>query len=276
MIRLLAVVMMVVTTNVVARTCATADLDYYVSTGGSDVNDGSESSPWATPSWAASWVQGNVDLCGHKVTFHLSGAGCQPFAVHGPFVGARSPAAVVFLGNAVNPSLCPITAPSGSGIALWEGAGITLNGIHVSVPSCASGGTSGITVSDSRLYLAGVWFGPACWAQLQALNFAAVYWISGNVIYTGGAAYSFLSEDKSQVHLNQAAVNFFASVSYSGAFAWADQASVIDFTGTSFIYNGFNVYGRRYVSEQHALIRSGGNQLPGNVEGLVQTYGLVM
>ena len=260
-----------------ARNCLAQDADYYVASGGSDTNDGSAAAPWATPTHAAIWVQQNLDLCSHRVTIYLSGDGCRPFTVVGPFVGARIPGSVRFVGNAVNPTLCRIVASSGAAIALWENAAVEVSGVQVDATGCATNQASGFIVSDSRLYLAGVWFGFACWAQVHALgNTTRVSWVGGNIVVVGSAGFGILAEDKAQVNFNGATVNFFASVGYTHAFAYADQASVIDFTGASFIYNGFGVYGRRYVSEQGALIRTGGNVLPGNAAGLVQTYGLVM
>jgi hypothetical protein len=260
-----------------ARICASADLNYYVATGGSDLNDGSEAFPWETPTWAARWVQNNIDFCGKKVTIHLSGAGCRPFRVVGPYVGQVSPSSLVFLGDAVNPSNCTITAQTGAAISIWELAAVRLNGIQVSATQCGSNQASGIIVQNARVYLAGVWFGFSCWAHLHALgNMTHVSWVGGNVIVHGSATFGFLAEDKAQVNLNGATISYYSAVGYTHAFAWASQAAVLDFTGVTFVRNGFSVTGRRYLSEQGALIRSGGNVLPGNVDGMTQTHGLVM
>jgi hypothetical protein len=279
---ILAFVLLGFSTLVSARMCATGDLHYYVATGGSDLNDGSSSAPWETPSHAAAWVQTQIDLCGHNVTFHLSGDGCRPFAVTGPFVGALSAASVTFLGNVENPTLCTISAVGGNAIAMWENAAFRIRGLQLIATGCISDKpTSGIVVSDSRLYLTGVWFGYACWAHIHAIgNMTRVSWIGiegGNAHITiiGNAPIGFLAEDKSQVNLNNATIHYYAAVEYSKAFAWADQASLLDFTGAAFVYNGFSVSGQRYVSEQAALIRTGGHVLPGDVGGITQTYGLV-
>jgi len=273
-----AIVLLLLATSAFAqRTCLTGDQNYYAATGGSDTTgDGSAGSPWATPNTMIKWVQNHVDLCGHKVTLNISGDACQPFTVIGPFVGVTDLDSVTIMGNQINPTLCPITNTSGEpAIYLRQNASIAVNGVLVSSTVCGSQNHgSGIIVEYSRLYLMGLWFGSACFAHLQAIgNMTHVAFVSNNVIIYGNASYGFLAEDKAQVNLNNARIQYFISVTYHNDFAHADQASVIDFTGASFVYYNYSVSGRQFFVEQNALIRLGGNVLPGTTAGATDTYG---
>jgi hypothetical protein len=260
-----------------SRTCLTTDTTYYAASGGSDTTgDGSSENPFATPNHMISKIQAEIDLCGKNVIFQLSGTACQPFTITGPFVGAKSAHSVKILGNVSSPSSKHISSTSyGPAVTVTEGAKVTLQGFKLSAPSGSvpMQGSAIQVINGAHVFLAGITFGGCMWAHIHALHYGQVTYVGGNLIVQDGASYGFLAEDKSQMNFNGATLSYEATTGYGYAFVEANQSSCIDFIGTSFAYNGNTVVGKRYITQQNALIRTGGNTLPGNTVGDAPSYG---
>ncbi len=136
----------------VVRTVLTADTNYYVSATGSDSNDGSIGSPWATIQHAVNFLPANIDFAGFTVTINI-GAG----TFDGPFIPAPygggvlrfegASAATTILRRPVSRSnIFDFQATPGSTIislnnVTLDGGDITNGGVNALVSSGATGMT---------------------------------------------------------------------------------------------------------------------------------------
>ena len=81
-----------------------ADRTYYVSTTGSDSNDGSSGSPWATIQHAWDFVQAHVNLAGYTVTIQVAdGTYTSGLNAKGSLIGGYGRQSFVIRGNPTSP-----------------------------------------------------------------------------------------------------------------------------------------------------------------------------
>ena len=247
------------------RPLLAADRIYYVSTAGSDSNDGlSAGAPFATIQHAYAVIK-TLDLAGHTVTIQCAagqtfGAG---LSIDAPWLGGN----IVFDGGGST------IATAGACIA----TGATLPGVltvqNVVLTSSSGNGLQHYGPGTVKIG-AGVNFG-ACVSAAQLsvgvpgayVGFTAPYTISG------GAIWHFFVGHGGYVGANGIAVTLTGTLAFSGSFIFVYACGV--FEGGSMSFTGLAT-GKRYDIPMNGVCNTGGggvNYFPGNVGGTTATGG---
>lgn len=253
------------------RTPLTANLDLYVSTTGSNSNDGlTAASPFLTLQRAWSEVVNNYDLNGRVVTINIAD-GTYPgstLATSAPIGGNAGTGTVVFRSSSGNASAVVINV-TGGGNAFYAqgGAQFTLKDMTI---QCS--GTNGNAVAvgvGGVVAIDGVRFGACTLSHMNASNGGFIQ-ASGNYTVFGSAAYHMVASASGQI------INAGRTVTITGApsfTAWARcPQGRID--STAVVYAG-TATGSRFAVEQLGVITVAGaglNALPGDTAG-TQTSG---
>lgn len=255
-----------------SRSYATANLTRYVSSTGNDGDSGlSSTSKWLTPQRA--WDETRYwDFAGYyEYEVYVADGTYGPLFVSGEVVGAGSPHAVKFIGNAASPNLCRITSTAGAAVTIYDEAGIALTGFEYSAQG-SSKASAGILVNNGRLGLYGSGYAACDWAQIHAVGPRSVLNMDGNPVVYGNAAYHVLAEDGARVYARDRFYNFIGSVTFT-EFANVNQGSLFDVTNT-----GWNCISSTGVIAKRFNLTSGGtlrtnsastDSIPGNVAGVI-------
>ncbi len=226
-----------------SRTVLAAPLTLYVAPSGSDTTgDGSVGTPWATPQFAAQWLQRNIDLGDETATIHLgSGTYTSGVQVLAPFVGG--------FGAKFAVEGMKLTV-AGSGDALYASAG---GAIYVSgpmefgaVPSTQNGSHMHVTVGG-------------------AIVGSADYKISG------GGSIHFFADRGGVIEYNSGTATLTGTPAFSGAFAFANDTGLI--YNSQLNFSG-SATGQRYYAQTGGVIQTigrGVNFYPGSVAGGVDS-----
>src|SRR5260221_8477532 len=139
-----------------SRTILAAPLTLYVAPSGSDTTgDGSVGTPWATPQFAAQWLQRNIDLGDESATIHL-GAGTYTSGVQvlAPFVGGNinAVAGVTFSGDTTTPGNVVIAITNGLAFQASFGAKFAVEGMKLTV---AGSGDALYASAGGAIYVSG-------------------------------------------------------------------------------------------------------------------------
>ena len=254
------------------RTRLTANTNFYVSTTGSDANNGlTAATPWLTLQNAANIIQKNYDLNGFVATINLTaGTYTAGVAVNGPFTGATGPSSVVFLGNTGSPSSYISAISSGTNFAAYNGAQFTVSGIQISGATAyainADGGGSFINYGN-------VIFGAATAAHVASGTDARIVAIGDYTITGGSQNHFFAGGSGSAIAANSRNITVTGTPAFGSAFALANncaslicQSSAISGSAT----------GNRYQASLNGVINTNGagaTFFPGSVAGSTATGG---
>ena len=247
------------------REVLTANRTYYVSTTGSDSNDGlSAGAPLATLVKA-------VDLCysidpnGYVVTIQLAdGNYTAGVAVNRPLVGGG---ALYITGNVADPSAVTITTPSDV-IALYNGTRVEAKGLKL---KCSGTRSCFFVRQMSTLYLGNIIFDEALTtAHINAAQGSLVNPVADYEI-VGGAAYHLIFDNNAFFDSSSKTYTLTGTPNFSGAFAWFNGGSTYSRYATT--WSGAAT-GKRYNVTYNAVLRGGSaTDLPGDVAGTTATGG---
>jgi hypothetical protein len=194
---------------------------------------------------------------------------------------------VHLVGNNTTPASCTLSiSPSPyqqSGFSQTDG-NYAISGFRISVSSGPFNGDpgDGITVSNGKLQLSNLQFGPCVRAHIAA-GFNSTLTLEPGTITIEGAANATdhllcaLSSDivVSNIVANQPSLNILGPVTFSGQFIYASNNATAlvlyqSITGAS------NVTGQRYSAQSNAVINTNGagaNYYPGTIAGVVSSGG---
>ena len=130
-----------------ARNVLTSNVDYYVSSTGSDTTgNGSATTPWASVTKAYAYAQQNLDLAGQwGVIVYLQNDITGAWTFDGPLVGARGPQSFIVRGTANDQSRTVYSPVNGGIFFIKNGAAIQIT--RMAVQPMGAGG-NGWTVVD--------------------------------------------------------------------------------------------------------------------------------
>lgn len=252
------------------RTPLQADLNLYVSTTGSDSNDGLDPArPFLTLQKAWSEIVSNYDLNGFVATVNIAdgtyNAGVS--ATSAPLGGNSGAGSVIFKSSSGNAANVTVTAAAGNTFLAQGGASYTLQDITVSatgtLASAVVAGPGGI------IAVSGLRFGAATQAQLNASG--GFIQASGNYSVVAGAPYHAVASFPGVFTNAGRTITLVGTPAFSGAWVYCEQGRV---DSSSTLYSG-GATGSRYDVRANGVLRIGGVTLPGNAVGTQATGGQV-
>ena len=251
------------------------DSTYYVSTTGSDANDGlTPATAFATGQ--AAWNKAiTVDLNGHNLTIQFAnGTYTQPITCAGIPLGLGAGNSIILLGNIAQPNLvtfditnaCCVTASNGAIVSV---KGVTLRASGVAGSYKDVGSALSAVGFGSVLGFNNVIFGVCGSAHVMTHNGAAG---SGGLPYTiSGSAPVHLAAIAGDITITNSAITLTGTPNFSDAFAFANAAGGIGANGNAF---AGAATGARYDIRANSVCDTNGggaNYFPGNAVGIVST-----
>jgi hypothetical protein len=277
------------------RTVLTGNATYYIRSDGSNgscngtANASSASSPncgWATPQYAISWVQANIDLAGFAVTLQFGQAGSTTWSTNiicsQPFVGGNNVTLQGQSGWASQSTATIISGAAATGIFVSGGCQLTLN--QLAFVNAAQSGNAVVCFGSGG----------------AALNFE-------NILWAGGASSDiFVSQGCETQQIGQDIINYTVSggttwhiqASHHGEFrnagqtttlggglqntifAYADYLGIIVYTASPTInLNGQTAIAQRCYAADNAIVEQAGlgaTFFPGNTACGTATGGLLV
>jgi len=252
----------------VTRTTLTANTTFYVSTTGSDSNNGlSSGTPWATLQHAYNTIQTTYDLAGFVATIQLAnGTYTANLNANGPLVGAQGASSLVINGNSATPTNVIISVSGNFCIGAASGAQLTVQNLEVS-------GIYGLLAQlDGLIIFNNLVFGACTTAHMNAAN-GGVIEAGGNYTISGNAAVHWLAAQSGEILVAGATVTLSGTPAFSSAFASANGLG--DIVCPAITFSG-SATGQRYIVASNAVVNTNGagaSYLPGNAAGSPSTGG---
>ena len=252
-----------------SRTQLTGLTNFYVSTTGSDSNDGlTLGTAWATVQHAWNTLIAQYDLAGHYAVVNIAdGTYTSGLAAHGLPPGATNIASIQFVSSSGNPAAC-LFSTSATCFLAANGAWFTLSGVGV-----ASSATNGLEASNQgRIDYSNVNFGVCANAHQYAWDSSQIT-CSSNYSISGGAVNHILSARNGVVYRTGFSCTLSGTPAFSGAFAQAsDNGTIYESSGS---YSG-SATGVRFNASLNGVIDPGTTSLtyyPGNAAGVLAEGG---
>jgi hypothetical protein len=250
----------------------TSNLTLYVSTSGSDSNNGLTSgTAFATIQKAYSVLGQNYDLAGQYTATISVGAGTFPaLNAYFPIVGLNGAGSVVI--NGAGSATIISTSTSGSNaVSATGGAQFTLSNLAVSTSGSASNGVYSAN-GGSIAIGAGVTFNGCVNAHMYAVSAG---YIGVNANYAiAGSANTHITSASGQISITAGiTVTITGSPTFSGGFATSNYAGFI--SAISITFSG-SASGPRYSVGANGVINTNGggaSYFPGSISGTAATGG---
>lgn len=255
-----------------------APTTFYVSTTGSDANDGlTQATAFASPQHAYEFIRDHIDTNGFQTTIQMADGTYSAMALNFPVVG---PAPIV-RGNVSDPSKVIINNANGAAVGCGLGAYIGVDSFTVQGGGGQVGDYgaigAGLSVSNGGIiFQSNMHFGPCGFAHMASF-------FSG-VISMGSVGKNYTIAGPAQIHMYggggyiataDAAITIVGTPAFAIAFAFAGGgASQMDAWGCTF---SGAATGMRYNVTNNACVNvkgAGANYFPGSTAGVVATGGI--
>jgi hypothetical protein len=265
-----------------ARINLTSDTTFYVNGGtGSDITgNGTVGSPWASPQYAANFIQRNYDTHGYIVTISISAGNYGSLFIAGPLVG-QTAASTFVISGAGSTTVLGAVSPGYAAIEVSQNARCTVENLKVvnanATPGYLGSG-NGLAASGGGLIVIGngIELGACGISQIYSGTNGTVLTnvnISPTITISGGGDIAFYCEASSLLSLDAATITFSTAVTYSVVTAFSDQLGRMDMINTTF--GGAVVTGRRYEVGSLAIINTlGTTTIPGTIDGITSSLGV--
>jgi len=254
------------------RTTLTANTTYYVSTTGNDSNNGlSSGAAFATIQHALN-VVATLDCATYNVTISVAD-GTYTGAVTLPFMLGSG--VFTLQGDMTTPANCIISTTSAACIATGYNSNWTVQGFKLQT---ATTGDCIIANTTSYLTINTIVFGAiASGYRHMYIGTGAKVLVNGNYTISGaGGAAHFIVEEGSLLQCIGHTITVSASLTFSTAFAVADNCGIAFYATSSFSLGANTVTAPRYAVYLNGVILSpigGTSGFPGNVAGSTATGG---
>jgi hypothetical protein len=252
----------------VTRTALTANTTFYVSTTGSDSNNGlSSGTPWATLQHAYNTIQTTYDLAGFVATIQLAnGTYTANLSAVGPLVGAQGASSLVINGSSATPSNVIISTPGNVCIGAASAAQLTVQNLEI------SGSTGLLAQFDGLILFNNLIFGACTVSHASAVN-GGVVQASGSYTISGSAAVHWFVAQSGEIVVAGVTLTLSGTLAFSSAFASA--SGLGDIVCPSNTFSG-SATGIRYIAASNAVVNTNGagaSYLPGSTAGNTATGG---
>lgn len=248
------------------RTRLNATTTFYVSTTGSDsTGNGTLATPWATGTFAYSFIQNNYDLNGKTVVIQfVDGTTYANVSASGRLTGQTAASQCIFQGNVGSPSNVIV-----AGLASTNGAMVTPQAMKIANPA---GDGLDASFQGNITLGTGLVFGACSAAHMNAFRGGTIL-RNNNYTINGNGSYHMLANAWSSIASSGIIVTLTGTPAFATAFAGCAQVSSI--TDFGLTYSGAATGARYAVSENGAISTNGGgaNYFPGNAAGFTATGG---
>ena len=243
---------------------------YYVSTTGSNANDGRTSGTAFLTIQRAVDNLTLLDLGAYNVTIQVADGTYTAGVVLSPFVAGSGE--VFLTGNTTTPSNCTINVAAGNAVTAGNGVrGVTVAGFRL----LAGAGTAVIASDGAEIKLGANNYGACATAHIAVERTSAIICTTSYAI-SGGANIHQSADSGSYITAIFMTVTLTGSITFSYAFVVSDKLSTVQVNNNT--YSG-SATGRRYAVSANSLIMTGGSgatYLPGSVAGDAATGGLYL
>ncbi|HTB47022.1 MAG TPA: hypothetical protein VK741_25620 [Acetobacteraceae bacterium] len=276
--------------RVLFRVKLTGALNLYVSTTGSDANNGlTAGTPFLTLQKAWNTIIENYDLDGQTVTVNVAnGTYTAGVACVGNPIGATSGInnvpggagpSVIFAGNPTTPSNCVIIATNNNCFMATNGAQIAVNGFKLE----ASGTTTNYNGEGLGLYaffgggiqFSNINFGACSGAHILSTVASLIQSTGNPYTISGGAPIHVQCYDGGYATCAGSAVTLIGTPAFSSSFVNAGACGVMYMPGMTF--GGSGATGPVYVVTLNGVINTNGggaSYFPGNAAGSASAGGV--
>lgn len=250
-----------------SRIVLSAALTVYVSTTGSNANDGlSAATPWLTTQHAIDVLVANYDLGGQTVTIQLAdGTYTASCVLGGPFTGGGT---VVINGNAASPGNVLVNAPNGCFTANNYGV-LTVQ--HLKAQSSAN---NVLMSFGGKLFFNDIIFDTTTFVHIFASGGGTVQ-ANGNYSIVGGAQSHATAAGFGSIVIAHVNITITGTPAFSTAFINIAILSFLQAQGSSFIGSAT---GTRHIIQQNSAVQTNGggiNFFPGNSPGSTPQGGIL-
>lgn len=250
------------------RELLTANRIYYVSTTGSDSNNGlSSSEPFLTIAKALTVALNTLDFVGFTVTIQLADGSYTGSSVTiGAGVGVISPSSLVIRGNSTTPANVKVTGTATTFAAQSANAICTVLDMEIS----SSSGSCLAAAAGGQIYFGNVRFGTAPGGQITVTEGGVVQAVGDYAIIAGS---SYHAQVAGGLFRNQGrAVTLSGAPAFTNAFIGCSRCgSAIAFGST---YAG-SATGKPYDVNTNGVLLTFGGTLPGNASATTASGGQV-
>lgn len=256
------------------RTLLTANLALFVSPTGNDANPGTPGAPFATIQAAVNAVLHNYDFNGFTPTINVAnGTYTGQTIISGLPLGAPT---INLIGNTASPGSCVINVPSGTCVTAVSGASLTILGFTLISPGSGSGGSAafgtGLLSSLSSISFGAMVFGACTNYHVAASNGGNITAISAYTV-AGSAAAHLITDANGVINVSGGVITLSGTPAFSGAFALAQRASVLQAIGTTFIGSATGVRASATLNAVIYTAGGGATYFPGNAANSTGTGG---
>lgn len=267
----------------VQRVPISADQTVYCAPNGSDsAGDGTSGNPFATPTFAISWIFANIDVSKHHLKLKLLDGTYAGFALEGLLPGQfDDPASLAVRfdieGNDAAPGNVIIQGLAAHAFRA-RGAHVRLHGLSIQSAGTASDGTAAAgIISDQASVLIdnlvyGICNGPhnlAIGGTIRQTSVAQGAFSTGLAI-TGAAQAFMAAQAVGHILLSAGVVTLTGVPNFTDAFCTAEQSSVVSCPSSTVSFSG-GATGKRHRGDVNGVLDShGGTEstfFPGNVGG---------
>lgn len=254
------------------RIVLSGDTDFYISTTGSDSNNGTSSgTPWLTFRHAWDVLTQDYDLAGFDATVHVADGTYSTGATFAgvPTIGSGR---IIFQSTSGNATACIVSVASGNCFTLLRSANVTMNNIKL----IATTGDAFFVGSKSNLEISGINFG-ACGGDHIFVDEQARVNLAGDYAISGSAANHWNAQSIAEIHLGTSSITITLSgtPAFSGYFARAANLGLVVLNSLP-TFAGSGATGARYSATYNGVINTSSGSttfLPGNSAGTTSTGG---
>ena len=257
-----------------ARRKLSANLNIYVSTAGSDSNDGqSAGSAFQTLQRAWTYLMQSVDLGGYSATVNIADGSYSAgvFGLGQP-VGWDAGSSIAFVGNTSSPGNVTISVTSGNCFQ-FNAAFVNINGMTLTATGTGGNGNLIVAGIGAQISWSNIVFGSAAGFQMWAYD-GQIQYSSGTYAITGGAVAHLSVTASGYLQISgPVTATVTGTPNFSSAFAQAVDPSTI--YAPSVTYSGAAT-GLRYSATLNGVINTNGggaSYFPGSTAGSTVTGG---
>jgi hypothetical protein len=243
------------------RTHLTSDTTFYVSTTGSNSNDGlTVSTPWLTRQHAFDVLYSDYDLGAKKVVIqHADGVYTDPIAISGVLPGLTDTLNLALRGNLTTPDNCKMQTTT-TAVQCSTGARLFVEGFAITTTS-----GSGFATQDggTDIRFRNVNFMACADAHFLAAPYSRIKGI-GNYKISGGAT-THLNASQGQVQIvNGVVVTIVNNPLFNSYFALAIEGGLVNAAAVTF---SGTARGQEFGLSLGGQMYTGGTHFPGNAAG---------
>ncbi len=254
-----------------SRELLTANRTYYVRTDGNDGNSGlanSSGGAFATIQKAIDVALGTLDFLGFIVTIQVADGTYGVGGRIGPGVGITAASKFVIKGNSGTPGNVIVSATSNDAFMAESGGLVTIKDMELRTTTT---GNTLATQTSGHIEFDNINFGACAYRHMFTQSLGKIYAV-GNYSIVGSAQHHMRSSG-GVIRTSNYSVTVVGTPAFSGAFAMAERAGLIDAFGMTFTGTAT---GKRYDASGNGVIFTNGgvaSYFPGNAAGTSATGG---